>query len=153
MKNGGTIRILIALALIGAIFSGGSDPKPKPEPCVPCVVVPEYDGPMMALSRAGKDMEPEDRVWLSDAFTATSKMVSNDSQNLIKSTSQQQDIVLATLTFDYGGQYVPQKKYPAVSAEVEKEMLACIGDEVKSVTSADNQKFADCVAEMGKALR
>ena len=35
MKNGGTIRILIALALIGAIFSGGSDPKPKPEP-VPC---------------------------------------------------------------------------------------------------------------------
>ena len=150
MKNGGTIRILIALALIGAIFSGGSDPKPKPEPCV---VVPEYDGPMMALSRAGKDMEPDDRVWLSDAFTATAKMVANDSQNLIKSTSQQQDIVLATLTFDYGGQYVPQKKYPAVSAEVEKEMINCIGDEVKSVTSSDNQKFSNCLAEMGRALR
>ena len=150
MKNGGTIRILIALALIGAIFSGGSDPKPKPEPCV---VVPEYDGPMMALSRAGKDMEPDDRVWLSDAFTATAKMVANDSQNLIKSTSQQQDIVLATLTFDYGGQYVPQKKYPAVSAEVEREMINCIGDEVKSVTSSDNQKFSNCLAEMGRALR
>ena len=44
MKNGGTIRILVALALIGAIFSGGSDPKPKPEP-VPCVVVPAIHGP------------------------------------------------------------------------------------------------------------
>ena len=44
MKNGGTIRILIALALIGAIFSGGSEPRPpKPEPCVVVPVEP-YTG-------------------------------------------------------------------------------------------------------------
>ena len=151
MKGSDLIRYAVVLATLAYLFGGDGGPRPpKPEPCV---VVPDYTGPMTVLSNASKDMEPEDRRWLSDAFQAAGAMVANDSQELIKSTSQQQDIVLATLTFDYGGQYVPQKKYAAVSAEVEQQMVSCIGTEVKSVTPSDNQKFADCLKEMSKAIR
>ena len=151
MKGSDLIRYAVVLATLAYLFGGEDGPRPpKPEPCV---VVPDYNGPLMALSNAGKEMEPDDRRWLSDAFLSAGAMVANDSQELIKSTSQQQDIVLATLTFDYGGQYVPQKKYASVSAEVEKQMIECIGTEVKSVTPSDNLKFADCLKEMGKALQ
>ena len=91
MKFNDLIRVAIVLATLGYLFGGEDGPRPpKPEPCV---VVPDYNGPMMALSSAGKEMEAEDRRWLSDAFTAAGSMVAISLwQELIMSTSQQQDI-------------------------------------------------------------
>ena len=152
MKNGGTIRILIALALIGAIFSGGSDPKPKPEP-VPCVVVPEYDGPMTGLHQTSRSMDPQDRIWLSDAFTAGGDMVAADGRGLIADTEKAQSFVVGILSFDYNGVFKPSAKYPALADAIEVELVKCIGDDIAPMTDADRSKFANCLKEIGKATR
>ena len=152
MKNGGTIRILIALALIGAIFSGGSDPKPKPEP-VPCVVVPEYTGPMTGLHQASRSMEEQDRVWLSDAFTAGGDMVAADSRGLIADTEKAQSFVVGILSFDFNGVFKPSAKYPALADAIEVELVKCIGDDIAPMSDADRSKFGNCLKEIGKATR
>ena len=150
MKNGGTIRILIALALIGAIFSGGSDPKPKPEPCV---VVPDYTGPMTGLHQTSRSMEEQDRIWLSDAFTAGGDMVDADGRGLIADTEKAQSFVVGILSFDYNGVFKPSAKYPALADAIEVELVKCIGDEIKPLSDAERASFANCLKEIGRAAR
>ena len=152
MKNGGTIRILIALALIGAIFSGGSDPKPKPEP-VPCVVVEPYNGPMTGLHQTSRSMESQDRIWLSDAFTAGSDMAAADGRGLIADTEKAQSFVVGILSFDYNGVFKPSAKYPSLADAIEVELVKCIGDEIKPLSDAERASFANCLKEIGKATR
>ena len=152
MKNGGTIRILIALALIGAIFSGGSDPKPKPEP-VPCVVVPEYDGPMTGVYQASRSMESQDRIWLSDAFTAGGDMAAADSRGLLADSEKSQSFVVGILSFDFNGVFKPSAKYPALADAIEVELVKCLGDDIRPLSDSDRAAFANCLKEIGKATR
>lgn len=152
MKNGGTIRILIALALIGAIFSGGSDPKPKPEP-VPCVVVEPYTGPMTGVHQASRSMEEQDRIWLSDAFTAGGDMAAADSRGLLSDSEKSQSFVVGILSFDFNGVFKPSAKYPALADAIEVELVKCLGDDIRPLSDSDRTAFANCLKELGKAIR
>ena len=36
---------------------------------------------------------------------------------------------------------------------IEVELVKCIGDEIKPMSDADRSKFANCLKEIGRALR
>ena len=153
MKFNDLIRVAIVLATLGYLF-GGEDGgrKPKPEP-VPCVVVEPYTGPMTGLHQTSRSMEEQDRVWLSDAFTAGGDMVAADSRGLIADTQKAQDMVVALLSFDYQGLLKPSTKYPSLADGIEAELVKCIGDDIAPMSDADRSKFANCLKEIGKATR
>ena len=153
MKFNDLVRIAIVLATLGYLFGGDGGGKPKPEPPVPCVVVPEYDGAMTGLHSASRNVEEQDRIWLSDAFTAGGDMAAADGRGLIADTEKAQSFVVGILSFDYNGVFKPSAKYPALADAIEVELVKCIGDDIAPMTDADRSKFASCLKEIGKATR
>ena len=92
MKFNDLIRYAIVLATLGYFFGGDSGPRPpKPEP-VPCVIVEPYTGSMTGLHQTSRSMDSQDRIWLSDAFTAGGDMVKADGRGLIADTEKAQSI-------------------------------------------------------------
>ena len=153
MKFNDLIRYAIVLATLGYLFGGDSGPRPpKPEP-VPCVVVEPYTGPMTGLHQTSRSMEDQDRIWLSDAFTAGGDMVAADSRGLIADTEKAQSMVVGILSFDYNGVFKPSAKYPSLADAIEAELVKCIGDDIAPTRDADRSKFASCLTEFGKATR
>ncbi len=153
MKGSDLIRYAVVLATLGYLFGGdGGGRPPKPEP-VPCVVVEPYTGPMTGLHQTSRSMEDQDRIWLSDAFTAGGDMVAADSRGLIADTQKAQDMVVALLSFDYQGLQKPSTKYPALADAIEAELVKCIGDDIAPMSDADRSKFGNCLKEIGKATR
>jgi hypothetical protein len=151
MKFNDLIRYAIVLATLGYLFGGEDGPRPpKPEPCV---VVPDYNGPMTALHQTSRSMESQDRVWLSDAFTAGGDMVAADSRGLIADTEKAQSMVVGILSFDYNGVFKPSAKYPALADSIEAELVKCIGSDIAPMSDADRSKFGNCLTEIGKATR
>ena len=153
MKFNDLVRIAIVLATLGYLFGGDGGGKPKPEPCGPCVVVSEYDGPMTGLHQTSRSMEEQDRIWLSDAFTAGGDMVDADGRGLIADTEKAQSFVVGILSFDYNGVFKPSAKYPSLADAIEVELVKCIGDDIAPMSDADRSKFANCLKEIGKATR
>ena len=153
MKSNDLIRIAIVLATLGYLFGGDSGPRPpKPEP-VPCVVVEPYTGPMTGVHQASRSMEEQDRIWLSDAFTAGGAMAAADSRGLIADSEKSQSFVIGILSFDFNGVFTPSKKYPELADAIEVELVKCLGDEIRPLSDADRSKFASCLKEIGKATR
>lgn len=153
MKGSDLIRYAVVLATLAYLFGGDGGPRPpKPEP-VPCVVVPDYNGPMTGLHQTSRSMEPQDRIWLSDAFTAGGDMVAADSRGLIADTEKAQSMVVGILSFDYNGVFKPSAKYPALADSIEAELVKCIGDDIAPMSDADRSKFGNCLTEIGKATR
>ena len=153
MKGSDLIRYAIVLATLGYLFGGDGGPRPpKPEP-VPCVVVEPYTGPMTGVHQASRSMEPQDRVWLSDAFTAGGAMAAADSRGLIADTEKAQSMVVGILSFDYNGVFKPSAKYPAIADAIEAELVKCIGEDIAPMSDADRSKFANCLKEIGAATR
>lgn len=153
MKSNDLIRIAIVLATLGYLFGGDSGPRPpKPEPCVVVPVEP-YTGPMTGLHSASRNVEEQDRIWLSDAFTAGGDMVDADGRGLIADTEKAQSFVVGILSFDYNGLQKPSAKYPALADAIEVELVKCIGDDIAPMSDADRSKFANCLKEIGKATR
>jgi len=154
MKSSDLIRYAVVLATLAYLFGGdGGGPRPpKPEP-VPCVVVEPYTGPMTGLHQTSRSMEDQDRIWLSDAFTAGSDMVNADGRGLIADTEKAQSFVVGILSFDYNGVFKPSAKYPALADAIEAELVKCIGDDIAPMSDADRSKFANCLKEIGKATR
>ena len=153
MKGSDLIRYAVVLATLAYLFGGDGGPRPpKPEP-VPCVVVEPFTGPMTGLHQTSRSMEEQDRIWLSDAFTAGGDMVAADSRGLIADTQKAQDMVIAILSFDYNGVFKPSAKYPALADAIEAELVKCIGDDIAPMSDADRSKFGNCLTEIGKATR
>ena len=153
MKSNDLIRYAIVLATLGYLFGGDSGPRPpKPEPCVVVPVEP-YTGPMTGLHQTSRSMEEQDRVWLSDAFTAGGDMVAADSRGLIADTEKAQSMVVGILSFDYNGVFKPSAKYPSLADAIEAELVKCIGDDIAPMSDADRSKFGNCLTEIGKATR
>ena len=125
---------------------------PQPEP-VPCVVVPDYTGTMTALHQTSRSMEEQDRIWLSDAFSAGGDMVAADSRGLIADTEKAQSMVVGILSFDYNGVFKPSAKYPALADGIEAELVKCIGSDIAPMSDADRSKFGNCLTEIGKATK
>ena len=117
------------------------------------MVVEPYVGSMTALHAASRNVEPQDRVWLSDAFTAGGDMVAADGRGLIADTEKAQSFVVGILSFDYNGVFKPSAKYPALADSIEAELVKCIGDDIAPMSDADRSKFANCLKEIGKATR
>ena len=153
MKGSDLIRYAIVLATLGYLFGGdGGGRPPKPEPCVVVPVEP-YTGPMTALHQTSRSMEDQDRVWLSQAFTAGGDMVAADSRGLIADTEKAQSMVVGILSFDYNGVFKPSAKYPSLADAIEAELVKCIGDDIAPMSDADRSKFSNCLTEIGKATR
>lgn len=154
MKGSDLIRYAVVLATLAYLFGGdGGGPRPpKPEP-VPCVVVEPYTGPMTGVHQASRSMEDQDRIWLSDAFKAGGDMVNADGRGLIADTEKAQSFVVGILSFDYAGVFKPSAKYPALADSIEAELVKCIGDDIAPMSDADRSKFANCLTELGKAIR
>ena len=153
MKGSDLIRYAVVLATLAYLFGGDGGPRPpKPEP-VPCVVVEPFTGPMTGLHQTSRSMEEQDRIWLSDAFTAGGDMVAADSRGLIADTQKAQDMVIAILSFDYNGVFKPSAKYPSLADAIEAELVKCIGDDIAPMSDADRSKFGNCLTEIGKATR
>ena len=153
MKGSDLIRYAVVLATLAYLFGGDSGPRPpKPEP-VPCVVVEPYTGPMTGLHQTSRSMEDQDRIWLSDAFTAGGDMVAADSRGLIADTEKAQSMVVGILSFDFNGVFTPSKRYPELADGIEAELVKCIGDDIAPMSDADRSKFGNCLSEIGRALR
>ena len=153
MKFNDLIRVAIVLATLGYLFGGDSGPRPpKPEPCVVVPVEP-YTGPMTGLHQTSRSMEDQDRIWLSQAFTAGGDMVAADSRGLIADTEKAQSMVVGILSFDYNGVFKPSAKYPSLADAIEAELVKCIGDDIAPMSDADRSKFGNCLTEIGKATR
>jgi len=153
MKGSDLIRYAVVLATLAYLFGGDGGPRPpKPEP-VPCVVVEPYVGSMTGVHSASRSMEEQDRIWLSDAFKAGGDMVSADGRGLIADTEKAQSFVVGILSFDYAGVFKPSAKYPALADSIEAELVKCIGDDIAPMSDADRTKFANCLTELGKAIR
>ena len=153
MKGSDLIRYAVVLATLAYLFGGDGGPRPpKPEP-VPCVVVEPYTGPMTGLHQTSRSMDPQDRVWLSDAFTAGGDMVAADSRGLIADTEKAQSMVVGILSFDYNGVFKPSAKYPSLADAIEAELVKCIGDDIAPMSDTDRSKFGNCLTEIGKATR
>ena len=151
MKGSDLIRYAIVLATLGYLFGGEDGPRPpKPEPCV---VVPDYTGTITALHQTSRSMADQDRVWLSQAFTAGGDMVAADSRGLIADTEKAQSMVVGILSFDYNGVFKPSAKYPALADSIEAELVKCIGSDIAPMSDADRSKFGNCLTEIGKATR
>ena len=149
---------LIRLVLVGSVFLfivGGSQPSPTPEPEPAPVepVVEPYVGSYTNLHEVSRKMDPQDRAYFADGFTAGADMVRADSKNLIKTTQESQDIVVGLLQFNYNGIYRPLQKYPEVSSEVESILRETLGEEVVPMTASSKAQFADMLQEIGKATR
>ena len=153
MKGSDLLRIAIVLATLGYLFGGDGGGKPKPEPCVPCVVVEPYTGPMTGVHQASRSMEEQDRVWLSDAFTAGGDMAAADSRGLISDSEKSQSFVVGILSFDFNGVFKPSAKYPALADAIEVELVKCLGDEIRPLSDSDRTAFANCLKELGKSIR
>jgi hypothetical protein len=153
MKGSDLIRYAVVLATLAYLFGGDDGPRPpKPEP-VPCVVVEPYVGSMTAVHQASRSMEDQDRIWLSDALKAGGDMVNADGRGLIADTEKAQSFVVGILSFDYAGVFKPSAKYPALADSIEAELVKCIGDDIAPMSDADRTKFANCLTELGKAIR
>ena len=153
MKFNDLIRYAIVLATLGYLLGGDGGPRPpKPEP-VPCVVVEPYTGSMTGLHQTSRSMEEQDRIWLSDAFTAGGDMVKADGRGLIADTEKAQSMVVGILSFDYNGVFKPSAKYPSLADGIEAELVKCIGSDIAPMSDADRSKFAACLTEIGKATR
>ena len=153
MKFTDFIRVAIVLAPLGYLFGGDSGPRPpKPEPCVVVPVGP-YTGPMTGLHQTSRSMEDQDRIWLSQAFTAGGDMVAADSRVLIADTENAQSMVVGILALDYNGVFKPSAKYPTLADAIEAELVKCIGDDIAPMSDADRSKFGNCLTEIGKATR
>jgi hypothetical protein len=153
MKFNDLIRIAIVLATLGYLFGGdGGGRPPKPEP-VPCVVVEPYTGPMTGVHQASRTMEEQDRIWLSDAFTAGGDMAAADSRGLLADSEKSQSFVVGILSFDFNGVFKPSAKYPALADAIEVELVKCLGDDIRPLSDSDRTAFANCLKEIGKATR
>ena len=153
MKGSDLIRYAVVLATLAYLFGGDNGPRPpKPEP-VPCVVIEPYVGSMTGVHQASRSMEEQDRIWLSDAFKAGGDMVNADGRGLIADTEKAQSFVGGILSFDYAGVFKPSAKYPALADSIEAELVKCIGDDIAPMSDADRTKFANCLTELGKAIR
>ncbi len=153
MKGSDLIRYAVVLATLAYLFGGDGGPRPpKPEP-VPCVVVEPYVGSMTGVHQASRSMEEQDRIWLSDAFKAGGDMVNADGRGLIADTEKAQSFVVGILSFDFNGVFKPSAKYPALADSIEAELVKCIGSDIAPMSDADRTKFANCLTELGKAIR
>ena len=153
MKFNDLIRIAIVLATLGYLFGGdGGGRPPKPEP-VPCVVVEPYTGPMTGVHQASRSIEEQDRIWLSDAFTAGGDMAAADSRGLLAESEKSQSFVVGILSFDFNGVFKPSAKYPALADAIEVELVKCLGDDIRPLSDSDRTAFANCLKEIGKATR
>ena len=153
MKFNDLIRIAIVLATLGYLFGGdGGGRPPKPEP-VPCVVVEPYTGPMTGVHQASRSMEEQDRIWLSDAFTAGGDMAAADSRGLLADSEKSQSFVVGILSFDFNGVFKPSAKYPALADAIEVELVKCLGEDIRPLSDSDRTAFANCLKEIGKATR
>lgn len=144
------VAFLVRLAVVGVALSyvfedegGGGEPTPSGP----------YTGSMASLHSTSRAMSAEDREVLSDAFTAGGRMVAADKKGLIDKTPEAQSLVIALLEFDYNGTFQVNSRYPGLSAAVETELTKCIGDEVKPMDASDRSRFAECLSEMGRAVR
>ena len=148
MDNALLIRVAVFVGLMGFLFGGvdgGTAPvTPPAEP---------YSGSMTSLHSASRTMAEQDRVNMSMAFDAGSRMVAADSRNLLDRTDEAQSFVLGILSMDYNGLAKPIGKYPSVATEIEKELTKAIGDEVAPMNATDKAEFEACLREIGKAVR
>ena len=153
MKGSDLIRYAVVLATLAYLFGGDGGPRPpKPEPCVVVPVEP-YVGSMTGVHQASRSMEEQDRIHMSDAFKAGGDMVNADGRGLIADTEKAQSFVVGILSFDYNGVFKPSAKYPALADSIEAELVKCIGDDIAPMSDADRTKFANCLTELGKAIR
>ena len=131
---------------------GGGPSPPKPEP-VPCVVVEPYTGSMTGVHQASRSMEEQDRIWLSDAFTAGGDMAAADSRGLLADSEKSQSFVVGILVLILTVFSNHRQSIPALADSIEVELVKCLGDDIRPLTDADRSKFAACLTEIGKATR
>ena len=84
---------------------------------------------MTGLHQTSRSMDPQDRIWLSDAFTAGGDMVDADGRGLIADTEKAQSFVVGILSFDIKV-FKPSAKYPSLAEAIEVELVKCIGDDI-----------------------
>lgn len=150
MNFAALIRLAVFLAVLGYVFNGPNKPDNKPDTPV---VVEDYNGRLVQLNQQSRSMTPEDRAAMSEGFQAGADMLRSDVKGLLDTSFKLQTYCIALLEFNYNGNGKPQQKYPGVSAEVQKEFVAVIGDDSRGVDATDRNKLADSLAEMAKAVR
>ncbi|MBT6458280.1 MAG: hypothetical protein HOK57_00470 [Planctomycetaceae bacterium] len=150
MNFAALVRLAVFLAVIGYVFNGPDGPDRRPDKPV---VVEDYNGRLVDLNRESRSMSPEDRAAMSEGFQAGADMLRADAKGLLDTSFKLQTYCIALLEFNYNGNGKPQQKYPGVSAEVQKEFVAVIGDDSRGVDATDRIKLADSLAEMAKAVR
>jgi hypothetical protein len=142
--NGDLIRYAVAAAVLWYVFAGPAAVTPGP--------AGPYTGSMSSLHTAAASMEAKDREVLSEALDAAGEMLLADKLGLVNTTEELQRYVKAVTEFDYVS-HNPSRKYPAVAAAINQEIMKAMGRDVTQVTDAMRQQVSSALIEAGKAVR
>lgn len=151
--NENTARFAIVAAALG-LFAYQNDLGAKlgiGKPAVPAVVVVDYKGDLTKLRKASREMAPEHRAALAEAFSAGASGLRDDA-GTVQTTAQWQRYVEAVSQFSYRDMGRVDKKYPDVADAIQAEVSRVAGGEEVAI-GPRKREFVSVLSDIADAVR
>jgi hypothetical protein len=151
--NENAVRLGVIAAALGFVaYQNDLASKIGPKkPVAPVVVPDEYKGDLTKLHKASREMLPEHRAALAEAFAAGASAYKNDT-GTVETTAQYQRFVEAVSQFSYHEMGKVEKKYPDVADEITKALAAVVGGEEIAI-GPRKREFASILTDIADAVR
>ena len=150
--NENTARYALVSAALG-LFAWQNDLPAKlgKKPVAPAVVVDDYQGDLTKLHKASREMAPEHRAALAEAFAAGASSLRDD-PGTVQTTAQWQRYVEAVSQFSYRDMGRVDKKYPDVADLIQAEVSRVAGGEEVAI-GPRKREFVSVLSDIADAVR
>jgi hypothetical protein len=151
--NENTARYSLVAAALG-LFAWQNDLPAKlgiGKPPAPAVVVADYKGDLTKLYKASREMKPEHRAALAEAFSAGASGLRDDA-GTVQTSAQWQRYVEAVSQFSYRDMGRVDKKYPEVADAIQAEVSRVAGGEEVAI-GARKREFVSVLSDIAEAVR
>jgi hypothetical protein len=151
--NENTARYALVAAALG-LFAYQNDLPAKlglGKPPAPAVVVDDYEGDMTKLHKASREMVPEHRAALAEAFSSGASGLRDD-PGTVQTTAQWQRYVEAVSQFAYRDMGRVDKRYPDVADLIQVEVSRVAGGEEVAI-GPRKREFVSVLSDIADAVR
>lgn len=151
--NENTARYALVAAALG-LFAYQNDLPAKlgiGKPAAPAVVVVDYKGDLTKLHKTSREMAPEHRAALAEAFSAGASGLRDDA-GTVQTTAQWQRYVEAVAQFSYRDMGRVDKKYPDVADAIQAEVSRVAGGEEVAI-GPRKREFVSVLSDIADAVR
>jgi hypothetical protein len=151
--NENTARYALVAAALG-LFAYQNDLPAKlglGKPPAPAVVVEDYKGDLTKVHKASREMAPEHRAALAEAFSAGASGLRDD-PGTVQTTAQWQRYIEAVSQFSYRDMGCVDKKYPDVADAIQVEVSRVAGGEEVAI-GARKREFVSVMSDIADAVR